>query len=156
MQRRLVFIPIGVGELDAIEGVTDLSGREAHTVTRALLEELGYAPDDSEDAEYAAMVLASVSALSRFGARTVLVADVPADAVAEVRDSVNGDCVVSAVPASAITCWFSDAPDVDTTAAAAAARGLDIDLAWGLGAVQELLEHDLLWNDVVEYVRRSL
>lgn len=151
-----MFIPIGAEELDAIEGGTDLSGREAHTVTPELLEELGYGPEDTEDAEYAAMVLASVAALSRYGRRTVLVADVPAEVVEAGPDAANGGCVVGVVPSSTITCWFSEAPDVDAAEAGAAARGLDIDLAWGLDPVQELLRHDLLWNDVVEYARRPL
>lgn len=155
VQRRLVFIPIRADELNAIDGVTDLSGRAAHTVTPELLEELGYAPDDVEDAEYAAMVLASVAALARYGSRTVLVADVPADQVHEGPDPDNGGCLVGDVPSSAITCWFSEAPDVTAEDAAAAANGLDIDLAWGLDQVQDLLQHDLLWNDAAEFRRRN-
>jgi hypothetical protein len=55
-----------------------------------------------------------------------------------------------------MTCWFSEAPGFDLSAAAAAAQGLDVDTAWGFEEVQGLLhESDLLWNDVEEY-RRGL
>lgn len=154
MERHLVFIPVATSELDAIEGRTRLLGRTAHAVTPELLESLGYQPSDAEDAEYAAMVLASVAALSVHGQRCVLVADVPRDAVRPGTDAANGEVVVDEVPASAITCWFSEAPGVDVADAAAAARGLDIDTAWDFPQVQALLaDHDLLWNDVVEYRR---
>lgn len=154
MERQLVFIPVATSELDAIEGRTRLAGRRAHSATPELLEALGYQPSDEEDAEYAAMVLASVAALSAHGERCVLVADVPPDAVHPGPDAANGEVVVDDVPASAITCWFSEAPGVDVADAAAAAKGLDIDTAWDFPQVQELLaEHDMLWNDVVEYRR---
>lgn len=154
MDRRLVFIPIRREELDAIEGVTDLSGRSAHTVTPELLEALEYAPAQSEDAEYAALVIASVAALAAFGERLVLVAEVPGASVAEGHDVANGECRVSHVPPTAITCWFSEAGEVDVADAVAAAKGLDIDTAWDFPQVQELLQgNDLLWNDVEEYRR---
>lgn len=154
MERQLVFIPVRRAELDAITGDTRLDGRTAHTVTPELLEALGYDAGDAEDAEYAAMVLASVAALAAHGERVVVVADVPRAAVHPGEDPGNGQCVVSEVPASAITCWFSEADGVDVTDAAAAAKDLDIDTAWDFPQVQELLQgHDLLWNDVVEYRR---
>lgn len=152
MQRQLVFIPVAVDELAAIVGSTSLDGRKAHAVTPELLEALGYAPDDVEDAEYAALVLASVAGLARFGHRCVIVADVPAAAVQPGEDPENGEVVVAQVPRSSITCWFSEHPDTDVADAAAAAKDLDIDTAWDFQEVQQLLaDNELLWNDVVEY-----
>lgn len=152
VERQLVFIPVRRAELDAITGGTRLDGRTAHTVTPELLEALGYDPEDAEDAEYAALVLASVAALAAHGERVVVVADIPTSAVEAGTDPANGQCVASQVPASAITCWFSEGDDVDVADAAAAAKDLDIDTAWDFPQVQQLLQnHDLLWNDVVEY-----
>ena len=125
-------------------------------MTPELLEELGFEPDQQEDAEYATLVLASVAALAAHGERLVLVAEVDGSFISPGEDPSNGGCVVSRVPAAAMTCWFGDADDVDPTAAAAAARGLEIDIAWEMDEVQQLLHgHDLLWNDVEEYRRQD-
>ena len=156
MERQLIFVPVARTELDAITGQSQLRDRPAHRVTPELLEELGIEPDQQEDAEYAALVLASVTALAAHGERIVLVAEVDSSFIAPGEDPDNGGCVVSRVPQAAMTCWFSDADDVDPTAAAAAAKGLEIDIAWEMDEVQQLLHaHDLLWNDVEEYRRQD-
>lgn len=154
VERQLVFVPIARTELDAIAGQTQLRDRPAHRVTPELLEELGFESDQQEDAEYATLVLASVAALATHGERLVLVAEVDASFISPGEDLVNGACVVSRVPQAAMTCWFGDSDDVDTGGAAAASRGLEIDIAWEMDEVQELLHgHDLLWNDVEEFRR---
>ena len=156
MTKELVFIPIARDELAAIDGSVLLTGRAAHHVTPELLAALEYTAGPEEDAEYAALVLASVAALTRFGERLVLVADVDTSLIASGDDPENGACVLTRIAPEAMTCWFSEAPGVDASAAAVAVRGLDIDTAWGFDEVQELLhESDLLWNDVEEY-RRGL
>ncbi len=156
MTKELVFIPIARDELAAIDGSVQLTGRAAHRVTPELLAALGYTAGQEEDAEYAALVLASVAALTRFGERLVLVAEVDDSLLAGGEDPENGACVLTRVSPEAMTCWFSEAPGVDPSAAAVAVRGLDIDTAWGFDEVQDLLrESDLLWNDVEEY-RRGL
>lgn len=154
MQRQLVFIPIRNDELDAITGVTTLTRRQAHTVTSELLEALEYTEAQTEDAEYAAMVIASVAALAAHGERLVLVAEVPASQVSPGTDAANGEVVVADVPPESITCWFSEAEGVDFADAAAAASGLDVDTAWDFPQVQELLHaNDMLWNGVEEFRR---
>lgn len=156
MSRTLVFVPIAREELDAIVGKRELTQRQAHCVTTDLLDELGYEQGQDEQAEYAAMVLASVASLTRFGERIVLVAEVPSHLVRPAAQTINGACQVTAVPLESMTCWFADAPDVDLTSAAAAANGLTIDQAWDLEPVSELIQgHQLLWNDVEEF-RRGL
>ena len=156
MTKELVFIPIARDELAAIDGSVLLTGRAAHHVTPELLAALEYTAGQEEDAEYAALVLDSVAALTRFGERLVLVADVDTSLIASGDDPENGACVLTRIAPEAMTCWFSEAPGVDASAAAIAVRGLDIDTAWGFDEVQELLhESDLLWNDVEEY-RRGL
>lgn len=126
--------------------------RAAHTVTDELLAELNYEASDAEEAEYAALVLASVASLSRYGERLVLVAEVDPSLVVAGADPANGEILLTNCPPSAITAWFSDAEGTGVSEAANAARGLSIDEAWEADAVQRLLHtHDLLWNDRVEY-----
>ncbi len=152
--KQLVFIPIAEYELAAITGAVRLTGRSCHRVTPELLAALEYEPQQVEEAEYAALVLASVAALARYGQRLVLVAEVDHSLVSDGADLANGECLVSTVPTAAMTCWFADSPEVDIASAAAAANGLDIDTAWGFDEVQHLLATaDLMWNDVAEYRR---
>lgn len=150
--RKLVFIPVATSELEMLTGTVPVEQRRAYTVTQDLLDELGYTSDMSEDAEYAAMVLASVAGLIEFGERVVIVADVDPSLVEPGEDSANGECMLTRCPSEAMTAWFADAPGVEMPTVPA---GASIDDAWELPEVQALLtEHDLLWNDVVEY-RRS-
>lgn len=156
MTRSLVFIPVAADELGILGGVPSVDRRPAHTVTPELLDELGYSPDDAEDAEYAALVLASVAGLCRFGTRIVVVAEVDRSLVLPGDDPANGAVVLESCPTSAMTAWFTDEPGADVATAAAAAQGLSIDEAWERPEVQALLrDHDLLWNDVVEYRRET-
>lgn len=156
MQRQLVFIPVRSSELSIFDGDPAIDNRQAFTVTPDLLDELGYEPSATEDAEYAALVLASVAGLAQFGERTVIVAEVDPGLVAPGEDSANGECLLLSCPTSAMTSWFCDAPGVNLDAAATAAKRRTIDEAWELPEVQGFLGcHDLLWNDVAEY-RRGL
>lgn len=152
MTRQLVFIPIASDELSVFVGRPAVVDRTAYTVTPELLAELGYGQDDLEDAEHAAMVLASVAGLSAHGERVVVVAEVEPDRVLPGIDPDNGQVILTQCPPSAMIAWFTEEPGVDTADAAAAAKGLTIDQAWAQPQVQQLLEHhDLLWNDKVEY-----
>ncbi len=154
MKRQLVFIPVSAAELDVLAGAVTFADRTAYAVTDDLLEELGYDATDSEDAEYAALVLASVAGLAANGERLIVVADVPADLVQPGEDSPNGEILLTRLPTTAITAWFADEPGIDIAAAAAACHGMSIDEAWEQPAVQALLrDHDLLHNDVVEFRR---
>lgn len=156
MNRQLVFVPIAESELDVLGG-TPLGGdRRAYAVTPELLAELGYGPAEAEDAEYAALVLASVAGLAAYGVRLVVVAEVDPALLTVGADPANGEVVLAELPTGAITSWFTDEPGTDVTDAAASAKGLSIDECWELREVQTLLNgHDLLWNDVVEFRRRG-
>lgn len=136
-----------------LDGTREVRGRRAYTVTPDLLTELGYTPDMVEDAEYAALVLASIAGLAEFGERVVVVAEVDPSLVEPGDDSPNGECLVTHCPPEAMTAWFVDAPGVDVPSVPSNAT---IDEAWDMPEVQALLqEHDLLWNDVEEYRRRQ-
>jgi hypothetical protein len=154
VKRQLVFLPIAASEMGVLSGEIAVADRVAYTVTPRLLDELGYGENESEDAEYASLVLASVAALTTHGERLVVVAEVDPALVEPGDDPDNGQIVLTSCPASAITAWFADEPGADVADAAAISKGLTIDQAWDLPQVQALLqEHDLLWNDVVEYRR---
>lgn len=154
MKRQLVFIPVAPDELGILNGDPAVADRTAYTVTDELVAELGYDAKDAEDAEYAALVLASVAALCSYGQRTVIVAEVDPTLVSGGVDPANGQVQLASCPTSAMTSWFADEPGTDVADAAAISRGLTIDQAWDQPAVQVLLNsHDLLWNDVVEYRR---
>lgn len=154
MNRQLVFVPIAEPELAVLAGAPLGTDRVAYTVTPELLEELGYGAGEAEDAEYAALVLASVAGLAAFGVRLVVVAEVDPAVMRGGDDPSNGQIVLAELPAKAITAWFADEPGTDVADAAAICKGLTIDQSWDLPAVQELLNtHDLLWNDVVEFGR---
>lgn len=154
MKRQLVFVPIAPDELGIMTGDPAVEDRVSYTVTEELVAELGYDPSEGEDAEYAALVLASVASLSSYGQRVVMVAEVDPALVLPGEDLANGQIVLKSCPLTAITSWFADEPGTDVADAAAMAKGLSIDEAWDLPQVQDLLHsHDLLWNDVVEYRR---
>lgn len=152
MTRQLVFIPCSRDELAMLSGELPCTQRRAYTVTPDLLHELEYTPDMAEDAEYAALVLASVAGLVSHGERFVIVAEVDPVLIEPGEDSANGECLLTSCPEQAMTAWFEDAPGVQLPRLP---EGSSIDDAWEIDEVQALLaEHDLLWNDVVEYRRR--
>lgn len=154
MKRQLVFIPIAADELSVLAGEPPMGARPAYTVTPELLTELEYTEAESEDAEYAALVLASVAGLAAHGVRLVVVAEVDPSLIRPSEDPGNGEVWLTACPPTAMTAWFAEEPGVEYADAAAMAQGLTIDQAWDLPQIQELLrEHELLWNDVVEYRR---
>lgn len=152
VKRQLVFIPIASYELDVLVGDPVIEQRVAYTVTPELLAELEYGQDEVEAAEHAAMVLASVAGLTLHGERVVVVAEVDVQHITPGEDPDNGQVVLAQCPPAAMISWFAEEPGVDITDAAVIARGLTIDQAWAQPQVQALLEnHDLLWNDRVEY-----
>ena len=152
MTRQLVFIPISSEELDVLTGRIPVEHRRAYTVTPDLLRELDYTADMAEEAESAALVLASIAGLTEYGERCVVVAEVDPTLVEPGEGSLNGECLLTRCPHTAMTAWFVDAPGVRTPMVR---KGASIDEAWDMPEVQELLaEHDLLWNDVSEYRRQ--
>ena len=151
MQPLLVFVPISADDAPRAASGTLAGPLTAYAVTRELVGALGYGDDMAEDAEYAALVLASVAGLTRHGQRLVLVADVAPDLVSAGDDPANGEVRLARLEPRWIVSWFTDEPSVDVTDAAAAAAGLDLDTAWDAAAVQELVaSHELLWHGPAE------
>ncbi|MDO4784192.1 MAG: hypothetical protein Q3997_03795 [Propionibacteriaceae bacterium] len=151
MQTQLVFVPVTAAERRQLRMGETLGPRAAFTVTPELCAALDYGPEELEDAEYAAMVIASVAGLARLGVRLVVVAEVAGDAIAAVTDASNGECELAALRSAEVTAFFAEEEGVDVTPAAVAAYGLGIDEAWELEEVQRLLSStDLLWHGADE------
>jgi len=155
MSQRQVFVPCSREQARALGRGEPLGRCRAHALTPELYQTLGMAPGDDEDAEYAAMVLASVSALAHHGERLVLVAEVPAATVGEGEDPANGEVELSGLSPRAVQCFFTEQrPQPLADAAAGAVRGLGLDEAWEAEQVQQLLrEGDMLWHSVEELGR---
>lgn len=120
--------------------------------TPALIDTFDLEPDAEESAEYAAALIASVVALSTWGERLVISAQVPIkNGSLDDELEANGGVEISELPASAIVAWFSDLSVTEAAVAAKAAAKLSIDDAWAQPAVVELLrDHDLIWHDLSE------
>lgn len=156
MVGQLVFVPVSGEQARALAEGGSLPGPlDAFATTSALLAALDYTPDMAEDAEYAALVLASVHGLARHQQRLVLVAEVPANLVGEWPDERdNGGVQLSQLSRRAVQSFFTDEASTDVADAVAAASGLSIDQVWETDQVQALLaEHDLLWHSVEELGR---
>jgi len=106
----LVFVPVSTADRSGVAAGHPLGQRRAHAVTPELMAALEYGPEALEDAEYAAMVLASVTGLSQFGERVVLVADLDEAAVHPAADAANGEVVVDEVSPSQVQSFFPRRP----------------------------------------------
>ncbi|MGD7731862.1 DUF6912 family protein [Propionibacteriaceae bacterium G57] len=144
----LVCIPARRGDLDALRR----DPVDAITANQALFETLDYTADMAEEAEYAALVLASIWALARHGERFVVTAEVAASQVVAGDEVDNGGIRVSGLRRDQLIACFDDglARADEATAAAGAARGLSIDEAWDRAEVAALLQHELLWHTIEE------
>ncbi len=138
----LVFVPVSAAELRQWAESGRLDGPHgAFAVTPALTQ--AFELSDPEDAEYAALCVASVAGLVAEGVRIVAVAE------AEVRPTADdfGGVVVTDLSFSAVTSLFGEDVDAAPAArAAAAVAGLSLAEAWDAAEVTGLLaDTDLLW-----------
>lgn len=156
MADQLVFVPVSTGQAHTLARQGHLPGPlDAFATTPALLAALDYTADQAEDAEYAALVLASVHGLTRHQERLVLVAEVPAAQVEPYEDEMdNGGVRLPSLSRAAVQSFFTDDPAIVIADAVAAATGLTIDQVWETEQVQALLGGaDLLWHSVEELDR---
>lgn len=141
----MVFVPAPVGAWSA---ALEPEAVRAWSATPAVHEAFDLPPRADEDAEYAAMLLASVAALASTGRRRVLGFEVAAD---QVSDNGDETVTVTRLRPTQLVSWFADADDVDAAPAASASAGLDVDAAWELPEVADLVEHHpLLWHAAEE------
>ena len=121
----------------------------AITANEALHATLDYSPDRAEEAEYAALVLASVWALTKYGERFVVTAEVAAAQVGDGDEAGNGGVSVTGLRRDQLVAWFDD--QTDAAAAAGSVQGLSLDEAWEHDSVAAVLEHELLWHTIDEW-----
>jgi len=153
MQRSLVFVPTSLEEARQLAGAPFTEPRQAFAVTPDLLAALDFGPDQGEEAERGALVLASVWGLTQWGERCVVVAEVPEADVdrTEQHETGNGGVGLARLDTGSVVSAYADEAGLDLTTAAAASRGLDVDAAWDAPQVQALVtEHHLLWHDASE------
>jgi hypothetical protein len=154
VERQIVFVPLSAAQKEEVvsNGLLKAS-LLAFSANGALAETFDLAPN-SEEVEYAALQVASVAALSAFGARLVVAAELPSSEIIAVDEAeeANGGVTIAKLELAAVTAFFTDsaAPEL-IEASAAAAKDLSVDEAWEAEPVQRLLsEADLLWHDVSE------
>ncbi len=159
MGHDLVFVPVTAEEAQAIvDGATLAGPRPGFAATPELVDTFGLRPDEDEEAEHSAVLLASLAGLIATGRRLVVVAEgVGVSPAEDPAARANGGVVVGDLPSSRCTAWFGDETDEPTRSAVAVAaalvEGLDLDPAWALPEVQSLLaRHDLLWHGMAEPV----
>ena len=122
----------------------------AFAATEHLYQTFDLAPSQDEDAEFATALIASIAALTRFGERLVLVADVDAYEPDPATEH-DGGVIISRLEPQQISAWFVDASPAVAEQASRVAEGLSVDEAWELPDVVDLLaNHDLCWHDSSE------
>lgn len=147
----LLFVPVTASGLAGWATAGVLPGpRHGHAVTPGLVA--AFEPDDTDDAERTALLVASVASLAASGRRLVAVAS------GESRPDPDGDpdfgeVLLGDLPFAAVQSLFADEPDAPGLAAAAtAASGGPLARAWDDPAVIALLEgSDLLWHGAGEW-----
>lgn len=152
--RRVVLVPVDEDQVRRLgEHHQPLPGPLTVVVANRALCRTFEVDPGSEEAELAALQVASVMALARTGRRFVLSARLPAAMISEPTggaDAANGAALIDRLEPTRVEAFFTDDDRVEAAAAARAAAGLGIDEAWELAAVQELLGEPLLWHDVSE------
>jgi hypothetical protein len=162
----LLFVPVALEVARRVAAGDALDNVFAFSANEALAESFGIAVDNvcvdatainSETAEFAALTVASVTALTTYGERLVLVGEVADDCVMSIWDceAANGGVIAEKLLASQVVAFFADAHTTATKellcAAVRVATGLSIDDAWELPEVAALIaQTDLLWHDATE------
>ena len=98
-----------------------------------------------EEAEYGALVIASVWGLTQFGVRLVVTAEVDSAQISAGEEPEHGGVLVSDVGSQQVIAVFGDDDETAAAQAAGQVRGDSIDQAWANAAVADLLTHELLW-----------
>lgn len=143
----MIFLPATQEQLKGVASGHDLIGSlQAFSPNKALRQTFGISEDSDEEAEFAALQVASVYALANFGDRLVLVVDT--DASESETEAGNGGVQAERIPADKVHAWFSD-DEAAPSQLVETLRGKDIDEAWLL-ASEFMNEHDLSWHDICE------
>lgn len=147
-----VFVPVTTAQLrqlsDPAAATTALPVNAAFAATEALKAEFGYGPDEDEDADYAAQLVAGLQSLLDRAPRLVLAVSVDADAVAPAEPANHGAVDLTQITWQQVQAIFVDEADAAQPAAALAQRlaGTGLVEAWAQKDVRQFVtDHELLW-----------
>lgn len=148
----LVCVPVDAAQARQVAGGQTIEGPlQGFTAGPELFETFGLEAADTEQAEYAALLLAGLWGLVHDGDRLVLTAMVDPGTLGPGDETANGGVQLSELKASSVEAWFSDEQAAQVDAVRAAVSGLSLDEAWDLAQVQALhTDHDLAWHSVTE------
>lgn len=155
VSRVMVCIPVKPGEVNELLS----SGgwhqpRQAFSPNAALRESFEVA--DPEEAEYAALLMASLWCFTHQMRPLVLVAQVPASVVAPGAEIANGGIQLAGLVASQVESFFAAADDSPVAGLQARLANLDLDQAWEDEDFQRLiLDQPMLWHDISEWSQFS-
>ncbi len=151
-QKVLVCVPVTTEQARLVANGQAVPGPlQVFTVTPMLLDTFGLQPNEHEEAEYAALLLAGLWSLRETGRRLVLTAMIDPACLLAGPEEANGGHRLAELAASTVEAWFADEQDVPVDEVATSIAGLDLDDAWDAPMVSTMhAQHDLLWHSVVE------
>ncbi len=136
---------------DLFDGKT-IDSKIGFTPNQALLDAVDIDESGGEEAERAALMMASIYALTRYGERLVMTGTLPRTSLTESAEEChNGAVRLASVNLTGMESWFDDELPQLARQAASLTLGDSIDDAWNKPIVQKLMEEsDLLWHDITE------
>lgn len=144
-------MPVSRAQLDELSDSGSLNGAVQAFVANGPLKDtfgIGYYKESQEEAELAALQVAGVWALAKYGERLIAVIDASKAKLSEGSEAENGGVTVSNISAKAVVSWFSDDQEAPRSLLEEMA-GLELDDAWQ--AAQEFMSsHDLAWHTLSE------
>lgn len=151
-EREFVCVPVNGEQLRLLAAGQTIPGPlQAFTSNDELLATFGLTPADDEEADFACLLVAGLWALTRYGRRLVVTANVDPDRLFDGPEAENGGRSLQELPVARVEAWFSDEDQAAVAEAGALVNGLDIDAAWERPEIERLLrEQDLMWHSVVE------
>lgn len=154
MAKEFVCVPVSEDHLRRLAAGEELSELQVFLVNDQLLDSFGLTPADDEEADRAAMLLASLWALSRFGRRLVLTAFVAQDLISPGAETANGGATLTRLLPRNVEALFADEPEAGQAIERAREQlgpASSLDEIWEQALIQDLLAgHELLWHTLEE------
>lgn len=155
VSRVMVCIPVNPDEVDELLGSGQWHHpRQAFSPNAAL--QTSFEVIDQEEAEYAALLVASLWCLTHQMMPLVLVAQVPPSVVTPGVETANGGIQLDRLVAGQVESFFAAADESPVANLQARLANLDLDQAWEDEDFQRLiLEQPMLWHDISEWSQFS-
>ena len=154
MDKEFVCVPVSFNQAQRLASGHDEHDLQVFRVEDQLRDAFGLAHCEDEEADRAAMLLASLWALTRYGRRIVLTAMVDPELRGDGEETHNGGAYLETLKRPNVEALFTDEPQANDQVRLIASRGLGhsaLDEIWELAEVQHLLiNHELLWYTLDE------